>query len=74
MKIVSGAVTALLFIGVVIGVWRWLGDDQPLLSPEWFESSTQKFEDLGDVGNQLVEKLPDPESVSPSLPELGDDQ
>lgn len=78
MKILSRAVLALVLVGVAIGIYRWMGDDQELFSTEWFETSTGKLEQLREkgeeVGNNLPEVNPQDQQVTDFLPEVGGQQ
>lgn len=78
MKFLSRAVIALILVGVAIGFYRWMGDDQELFSTGWFETSISKFEQLREKGEEMGGNLPEvnpqDQKVTDFLPGVGEQQ
>lgn len=63
-KMLSAFVTTLVVIGVVLGVWRFLGDGADITDPEWprnaYETIKEWSEGADDTIGDRTERIPAP--------------
>ena len=54
---VRSLVASILMLGVVLGIWRFLGDGANITDPQWVPNAIANMKELmgvgGDVGNRI---------------------
>lgn len=64
-KIFSSVFFGLVALGVAWGMIQVLGDGSDFLSTEWFDRSSEKFEEFQEeTSDKLMDSLPDPEKLT----------
>ena len=56
-KLIGSAASLIVAVGIVWGLIQLLGDDSEFLSPEWWETSTGKIQDLQEDSDRKAKEL-----------------